>query len=499
MLAVENTDENVFDALVKRATVDPDWFCSDILQCPNDPWQSELMNAVADLNRARLGLPTLFNHELKSRFTIAAMHGCGKTHYLTKQMHWFNFTRRGIIPCTAPKEATLKSRTWPEFRKVLAGAIDSYKSIINCDMLKITWFNDEDWNAVIETASNPDNLAGYHHDNLLFLVEEASAVSDAMFPVIEGALTTEGAILIMIGNPTRNVGEFYNSHNKIGTKELYYKKQIKHSETKRIKQSWVDAMIRKYGRNSPVVKIRVFGEFADASPNQLLAIEWLMSAMGKQIDDGSHPKLRITCDVAAGGIDDTIIYVSLIYTSYTRIVKMLRFNFPQATAVADTREACENVFTGYNGDTNNGDDIVIDCVGVGDGAGAELVKKGYSVVRYKGGEKSDDTEAWRNRRVQSYMCYRDAYRDGNITIDEDAIDNQDLDDFYAQHISVLTKNDTEKLEDLETKKEMMSRGEKSPDMSDGGSMIFATQSPHYQGGDELTLVGATESGINEQF
>ncbi len=490
---------NEYDELIYRATIDPDWFCDEILQCPNDQWQSEMMIAIADLDRARLNLPTKFNHDLKTRFTIAAMHGSGKSHFVTKVMHWFNFTRRGIIPCTAPKEGTLKTRTWPEFRKVLSGAVAGYRSLVQCDTLKITWFNDQDWFAVIETATHADNLAGYHHENLLFIVEEASAVNNNMFPVIEGALTTEGAILVMIGNPTRNNGEFYDSHNKPSTQKLYYTKQIKHSETKRISRAWVDGMIRKYGRNSPIVKIRVFGEFADASPNQLISLEWIESAIGKQYDDGSQPRLRVSCDVAAGGIDDTIIFVSKIYLSYTRIIKMLRFNFNQATAVADTREACENVFNGYNGDSSEGDDIVIDCVGVGDGAGAELVKKGYNVVRYKGGESSDDKEMWRNRRVQSYINYRDALRDGHVVIEEGAIDTQDMDDFIAQHLSVMTKNDGEKFEDLETKKEMLARGDKSPDMADCGSMIFATQSPHFQGSGEAQGIGQLEGASNEAW
>lgn len=490
---------NKYEELVYRCTVDPNVsFCEKILNSPNDIWQAEMMDAIADLDRARFGLPTKYNHDLKTRFTIAAMHGCGKTHFVAKVMHWYNFTRRGRIPCTAPKEKQLTTRTWPEFRKILSHAKDEYRSLINVDTKHIQWFNDVDWCAIVETASHPDNLAGYHDKNLLFICEETSGISQAMFPVIEGALTTEGALLIMIGNPTRNQGEFYDSHKKQSSAGLYYRKQIKHHETKRVSQKWVDDMTRKYGVNSPVVKIRVFGEFADSASNQLISVEWLYAAFERELNDGSHPQLRISCDVAAGGVDDTIIWVTEIYHTFTKVIKQLRFSFNADTAVADTRQACEDTFHAYGGDASQGDDIVIDSVGVGDGAGAELVKSEYNVIRYKGGEQSDDPKMWRNRRVQSYMVYRDAFRDGTICFEEGAIDVDDMDEFIAQHTSVLTKNADERLEDLETKKEMLARGEKSPDMADCGSQVFATQTPISYGSTETEVIGEIES-IHEEF
>jgi hypothetical protein len=167
--------------------------------------------------------------------------------------------------------------------------------------------------------------------------------------------------------------------------------------------------------------------------------------------------------------------------------------------VADTREAVARVFDGYGCDAKNGDDIVLDAVGVGDGAGAELVKAGYPVIRYKGGESSDDVEEWRNRRVQSYMCFRNALRDGQIVYESDFIDDIDLDDYYAQCTSVLTKNDGEKIEDLETKKEMLARGAKSPDMGDASSMIFATQTPYFHGNNVIESVAELESNFGEEW
>jgi len=209
---------------IQKSKLDPDWFCEKILKSPNDPWQSEALNAVADLFRIKKNIPTLYNHKGLTRFSFVAFHGCGKTHAMAKLMHWFNFVVRGRIPCTAPKEKQLITRLWPEFRKIKMKAISEYQQLINVETKNIYWANDSDHVAIIEAASAPENLAGYHDDYLMFLVEEASGVDENMFPVIEGALTgdTETGlnILVLIGNPTKTSGEFWASHKKKGTKEL---------------------------------------------------------------------------------------------------------------------------------------------------------------------------------------------------------------------------------------------------------------------------------------
>ena len=97
------------------------------------------------------------------------------------------------------------------------------------------------------------------------------------------------------------------------------------------------------------------------------------------------------------------------------------------------------------------------------------------VVAYRGGEASDDTKQWRNRRTQSYMCLRDALRDRRITFGQQY--NDGWDEFAAQACSIRTVPGSERVEDLETKESMKRRGIKSPDEVDSLAMLFATQTP----------------------
>lgn len=469
----------VMREVVRRSTEDPDWFCNNVLQQPNDVWQTEMLRAVADLDRARMGLPTFHNHELKNRFTIRAFHGPGKTHFIAKLMHWWNFTRKGRIVATAPKEKQLTTRLWPEFRKVKGRATEAYQPFTKIDKTAITWFNDPDWVAHAETASNADNLAGHHDEWLLYLVDEASGVSEDMFPAIEGTLSTTGAVLVMIGNPVRTTGEFYNSHNKPKTMDLYYRKGIDHSETTRIDPKWVESMIAKYGLQSPIVQSRVFGHFVDTEANQLLATQWVVDALERDpIDDGSHPKLRVTVDVADGGLDSTIVSVCHLYDSYRLFKKQHKFNFPAAVAPVKAAQAAQRIFEAEmaTGQFYDGD-LVVDSVGVGAGTAGTLALAGLPVIRYMGGAASDDTSLWRNRRTQSYLCYRDDLRDGKVVFADDYFDEDDEDDFLAQHASIKSIPGTERVEEIEPKERMKARGVKSPDMADAPAMSYATQAP----------------------
>lgn len=463
--------------------LDPDWFCSHVLGVPNDPWQSEMMHAVADLDRIKLGLKTKFNHEGKNRFSVAAFHGPGKTHWLAKEILWCGFTRVSRIPCAGPKEKTIKTRLWPEIRKLLRSAQPWFKALVEVGSANLQWCGNPDHCAIIEAASQPENLAGYHDTHLMFLVDEASGVENVMFETIEGALTDENAILILIGNPTRTSGEFYDSHNKLTTKALYYSKQIRHEESNRPNLAkWAADMIAKYGRNSPVVKVRVFGEFVDMEVNQLYAMEWWEEArIADSKSDGSIPKVRVSIDVADGGVDETVFHVGLHYLSGVDIVLMARKSFPPATATVDAADFGEQLFLQYGGQKDggvSGDDFVVDGIGVGAGTSATLAKRGYNVIKHKGGDSSDDPVRYRNRRSQVHLVARDFMRDGRVCFREDAVREEDWDDYLAQVASIKMKPGIERVEEIQPKAELLRKGVKSPDIEDSFTMQFATRSEY---------------------
>jgi phage terminase large subunit len=129
------------------------------------------------------------------------------------------------------------------------------------------------------TARDAEKIQGTSGHNMLFVLDEASGIASAIFEAIEG---NRGAWdpddpsvnirLLMIGNPTKTSGEFYDSHNHPKKKLLYKSFQVSSRETPNAVQgrvvikglatrAWIEQMEAKYGPESAFVKVRVDGEF----------------------------------------------------------------------------------------------------------------------------------------------------------------------------------------------------------------------------------------------
>lgn len=487
-------------ALIKRVQTDPRWFAENVLnlrvlkgeptleQDPDkswelDTWQGQLLDAMADVLRKARGLPTVHNHEGKPWFTVSAMHGPGKTFTAATVAHWFNFCFPGRIVTVAPKFSQLKTRFFPEFRKILGRAEPWYRTLIEVQDTKASWCGDKDWVMIAETAKHPENLAGHHYSHMLFIIEEATGVPETLWPVIFGALSTgQVVMLLMISNPTKRQGTFAMSHLDPVQSRDFFRMQLTLDIAKRVKRKWVDKMRSRYGEGSPIYRIRVLGQFAEDDVNQLIATGWLTAALQREFDtDGSLPRYRVTVDVADGGEDETVCTGATHFDSHTRILRQRAYSFGIETGSIDAADAAEAMFKAI-GARKEVDDIVVDASGVGTGCAGELVRRGYRVVRYKGGESSSDPKKWRNRRVQSHLVGRDALRDGRISFADDCFPSvEEQTEFMAQVCSIKSKPNGERVEDLQTREEMRREGIASPDRSDSFFMQFATQAPITRG------------------
>lgn len=74
--------------------------------------------------------------------------------------------------------------------------------------------NEKRWFGVARTATKPENMQGFHEDNMLFIVDEASGVADPIMEAILGTLSGSNNKLLLCGNPTRTSGTFYDSHTR---------------------------------------------------------------------------------------------------------------------------------------------------------------------------------------------------------------------------------------------------------------------------------------------
>ena len=61
------------------------------------------------------------------------------------------------------------------------------KEILQWTKTKISMIGSKErWYAVARTATTPENMQGFHEDNMLFIVDEASGVADPIMEAILG-------------------------------------------------------------------------------------------------------------------------------------------------------------------------------------------------------------------------------------------------------------------------------------------------------------------------
>ena len=266
-------------------------FTEDVIRARPDPEQQKILRSVAE----------------NPMTTVRSGHGVGKSAVEAWAVIWFICTHPfPKIPCTAPTQHQLFDILWAEVSKW----IRNNKALAN----ELIWTKEkvymrgypEEWFAVARTASKPDALQGFHADHVLYIIDEASGVDDTIFEPVLGALSTPGARLLMCGNPTQLSGFFYDSHNK--NRASYSAFHIDGRQSSRVSQEFVDTIIRMYGEDSDVFRVRVAGDFPLQEDDIFIPLSLVENSIMTEYSPRKTPDLvHIGCDVARFGDDKTVI------------------------------------------------------------------------------------------------------------------------------------------------------------------------------------------------
>lgn len=221
------------------------------------------------------------------RVTIRSGHGTGKTGFMAWCVLWFMLTRFPTkVPCTAPTGHQLSDVLWAEIARwisVLKERAPALAAELDWSSEKIyVKSNPQESFAVARTArpERPEALQGFHSPNLMFVIDEASGVPEAVFQVAEGALSTEDAYVVMAANPTREDGYFYESHHRM--RDRWAALHWDGEESPLVSKQYVEDMRLKYGVDSPIYQVRVKGNFATAVDG-VIPLHLCTSAIGRDV------------------------------------------------------------------------------------------------------------------------------------------------------------------------------------------------------------------------
>lgn len=288
----------------------PAVFFREVLEFEPDEWQERVAGDIA-----------------KSRkVAVKSGQGVGKTAFEAAIFLWFlTCYDDARIVATAPTKQQLHDVLWSEVAKWMA------RSPLLSMILKWTKTYvymvgyEKRWFGVARTATKPENMQGFHEDNMLFIVDEASGVADPIMEAILGTLSGDNNKLLLCGNPTRTSGTFYDAFTM--DRAIYCCHTVSSRDSKRTNKENIESLDRKYGPDSNVVRVRVDGEFPEQEDDVFIRLSWIESSINtelepetakalgcffddkgrKIIDRSGVDSIDIGCDVARFGDDRTVI------------------------------------------------------------------------------------------------------------------------------------------------------------------------------------------------
>lgn len=272
---------------------DPVAFSQDALKFMPEDWQRD----------------TLMDLAKSPRVSVRSGQGVGKTAVEAVATMWFlSCFPYARVVCTAPTRQQLNDVLWSEIAKwldrspILGVLLKWTKTRVSMIGLEERSF------AVARTATKPENMQGFHEDNMLFIVDEASGVSEPIMEAISGTLSGVNNKLLLCGNPTKTSGTFYDSHMHPAVRALFKTRRVSSRDVSRTNKENIEALEKRFGKNSNVVRVRVDGEFPIQEDDVFIPISLVERAIHAEYEPLADPlQIQIGCDVARFGDDKTVI------------------------------------------------------------------------------------------------------------------------------------------------------------------------------------------------
>lgn len=393
----------------------------------------------------------------KKRISVRSGHGIGKSATLAMLILWYLFCYKDAqVPCTAPTSDQIHDILWKEVAKWLNLMPQPVRE-------KYEWTNGyiritespETWFARAKTArkENPEALAGVHGDFVMYIVDEASGVPEEIFNTAEGALTGDNVLVILISNPTRLIGYFYDSHHK--DKESWQTLGFSSIDSPLVDKEYVSRIISKHGEDSDEYKIRVLGEFPREDTMDDKGYIALFSENDIKISDTEEfiGERRLGIDPSGEGDDKTVWVIRDNFKA--KIVAVEK--------VSNASSIAQKTMTLMQHYQVKGEHTYIDNFGAGANVAQELALAGIRVKAINVGDKPSDEEMFLNRRAEASWRVKQWFRKGGELVDHKGWD-EILTIRYRKELSGKMK--------IMGKLEMKKEGIKSPDHYDALMMTF---------------------------
>lgn len=416
-----------------------------------DKWQKDFL--------IRLGAEVKRRHEEGGdvlgaiRMACASGHGVGKSGLVSWVIHWFlSCFPGGRCTTTANTNNQLSTKTWPELSKWHKLAINRHWFVWAAQSYKRRGDPENTRADALPWSKNTtEGFAGLHAEYVLVIFDEASSIPDIIWEVTMGAMTTPGAIWLVFGNPTRNVGRFRQCFGDEAHRWIKFR--VDSRSAKKANKGELDAWVQDYGEDSDFCRVRIFGKFPRASSTQFISLDLVEQAM-KRAANWNVPSQPVVMavDVARFGGDETVVYLRRGQAA-KRIDSWID---------ADTTQSTHRIAKLI--DDNRPDAIFVDANGVGAGVFDQLYHLGYPVTAVNHSAVASNEREFFNKRTEMYGDLREWLRNGGALEPDKTI--------ATQLVSIEYGFSGKSQIQLESKEDMRRQGKKSPDRGDALAYTF---------------------------
>ncbi len=434
---------------------------------PVDPWAPYLwphQRAIAE---------AVWQHR---RVAVASCNSIGKDFIAARiAVAFLCCFEDAIVVTTGPTDRQVRHLLWGEIHRAkararlpLPGQLDQQRWEIN-ERHYALGFKSKD--------ADPERFHGFHSRHILYIVDEASGVPEAIYEGIEGGMASGDARLLLIGNPTQPSGKFHAAFHQ--EKRLYHTIQIAATDTPNfqgrqgliapylISPQWAEERRVSWGEDSALYEVRVLGRFPSEGIDTLFPLAWVQAAQQRRegVDVAplpTIPPVHIGVDVARFGDDE-----SALCARRGRQCLMLEAwakRDVEQTAVR-TAEAIARYRAGV---------VRVDVIGVGAGVADALrrmqregkVDARVRVQDVNVAEEPHDPEKYRHRRDEVYDSFRQRLADGDVT------DLPDDDTLVTEMTPIKYGYNARGQMEVESKDSMKRRKLKSPDRTEAVLLAY---------------------------
>ena len=409
---------------------------------------------------------------------ISSGHGPGKTTFSAFIAHWALSTfDNAMVRVTANTADQLDKTTSPEFARWFRRALNRDWFDVHVSSIKANERETEQtWRLDFQPWSddNPQAFAGKHNAGrrMVFILEEASEISDEIVRVARGALTDANTekILLLIGNCTRNIGAFYEavfgSQRSRWNTRIIDSRDVEGCDVEEI-NGWLAEC--EGNEDADYFRVRARGLFPKGAAGQFIDLDTIRKAQERKAVCLADDPLVAGCDLSWGGADDSVIRFRK--GSDARSIPPIKvkgeFTRDPAVMVGKLSDVLSNTYNGQKVSM-----LFVDAAGAAGPVVARLRDLGFQgrVMEVNFGAEAID-QHYAYRRDEMWGKMKQALIDG-LAIDKDP-------GLAADLAKPMLVSDLKQRVKLESKDVMMRRLSKSgieassPDDADALALTFA--------------------------